>query len=291
MGSDSTEYGLNLSWYHAHPMEAWIKSGFIIVALALVGFLGSWEASCLVSPRGEIGPTILQAQSPISAVIAIIITVGVASVIGGIVAKYTSMTLGMLILGFSLFAIAMKLDGIEAFVYGGGNFYLLILEALFLSVIVLLGTIVVFAIGGPLKDVIQAKHRKANEVWLTFLIPLSALPIVYIVAASSMSGQVIGAAAVGGIAIAFLARYFTPTMQPLLLYALSIAVGGLGYFIGMTTAPVTDVAIAQQQISPLLFLMPIQYAAGLIIGLSIGLGWAASLAEKPPVTVSAKKLA
>ena len=66
--------------------------------------------------------------------------------------------------------------------------------------------------------------------------------------------------------------------------------GGLGYFIGMTTAPVTDVAIAQQQISPLLFLMPIQYAAGLIIGLSIGLGWAASLAEKP-VAVSDEKLA
>jgi hypothetical protein len=271
-------------------MESWLKTGVVIVAMAIVGFLGSFEASSLVSPRGEIGPTILQAQSPISAVIAILITVGIASVIGGIVAKYTSTTSGMLVLGFSLFAMAMKLDGIEAFVYGGGNFYLLILEAIFLSVIVMIGTIVVFAIGGPLKDVPKATQKQPNDIWVALLISLAILPVVYFVATSPMRGQVIGAAAVGGIAIGFLARYFTPTMQPLVLYALPIAMGGLGYLIGMTTAPVTDVAIAQQQISPLLFPMPIEYAAGLLIGLSIGLGWAASLAEKPD-TDGAEKLA
>lgn len=262
-------------------MESWIKSGCIILAMAVVGFLGSFEADYLVSPRGEIGPTVLQAQSPISAIFAVVITIVVASVIGGLVARFSSTTSGMLILGFSLFAMAMKFDGIEAFVYGGGNFYLLILEALFISILVLLGTLVVFSLGGPLKDVPKADKKNPKDIWLAILISLSILPVIYFVATSSMRGQVIGAAGVGGIVIGFLARRFTPNMQPIVLFALPIAAGGLGYLIGMTVSPVSDIAIARQQISPLLFPMPLEYAAGLIIGLSIGLGWAASLAQKP----------
>ncbi len=271
-------------------METWLKTGIVIVAMAIVGFLGSWEVGGLVSARGEIGPTILQAQSPISAVIAVLITVGVASIIGGFVARITTTTSGMFVLGFALFAMAMKLDGIEAFVYGGGNIYLLIIEALFVSVILLLGTIVVFAIGGPLQDVPLREKDASTDFWKALLISLAIIPVVYLVAHSPLRGQAIGATAIGGIAIGFLARQFVPTMQPLILYALPIAAGGLGYLIGMMLGPVTDVAIAQQQISPLLFPMPIEYAAGLIMGLSIGLGWAVSLAEKPAED-SSKKLA
>ncbi|MAI66307.1 MAG: hypothetical protein CMJ26_00345 [Phycisphaerae bacterium] len=262
-------------------MESWIKTGVVLVALAIVGFLGSWEASALVSTRGELGPTVLQAQSPISALVAVLITLGVSSFIAGFVARFTTTISGMLVLGFSLFVMAMKMDGIEGFIYGGGNVNLLIIEALLLSVLVLLCTLIVFAIGGPVKDVQQASVPNESNFWKVSLISLAILPVVYIIAQTPMRGQAIGASAVGGVAIGFLARQFIPTIQPVMLYPLPIAVGGLGYFFGSIINPLSDVAFAQQSISPLLYPMPIAYGAGIVMGVSIGLSWAVSFAEKP----------
>ena len=252
-------------------MEAWMKTGILIVAMAALWVLGSWEASGLVSPRGEIGPTILQSQSPIGSVIAVLITVAVASVVGGFVARITTRNSGMLVLGFALLGMAMTLDGVEAFVYNGGNFYLLIFESFFVTVIILLGALVVYAIAGSSKDEMHSEKAQPSEFWKAVLISLAIIPVVYLCASSPLRGQGTGAAALGGIVVGFLSRQFAPNLQSFVFFGLPIAAGGVGYFIGMTTAPATDVAIAQQQISPLLFPMPIEYAAGVIIGVVIGL--------------------
>lgn len=257
-------------------MKSWLKTGFVIVAMAAVGFLGSWEASGLVSARGGIGPTILQAQSPLSAILSVVVTVGVASVVGGFVARITTATSGMIVLGFSIFAMAIKLEGIEGFIYGSGNLYLLMIEVVFLSMLLLLGTYIVFAIGGPF--VVMEKEKEGNkaDIWKALLISAAILPVVYLVAKSPMRGQAIGAAAVGGIAIGFLARRFTPSMQPHVYYVFPTALAALGYLFGTLFFPVSDVAFAQQQVSPLLFPMPIEYAAGLLLGVSLGLSWGIS---------------
>ncbi len=261
-------------------MDAWIKTGLVLVAMAVVGFVGSWEASGLFSVRGGIGPTILQAQSPVSAVISVVLTVAVASIIGGFIGRVTTTATGMFILGFALFAMAMKLEGIEAFIYSEANVKLLIVEAFCMSVLIFIATKLVFAISGPLKDVRQSESEDKTSIWKTIFISLSIIPIVYVVAITPMRGQVIGAVAFGGVVIGFLARQFTPTLQPHIFYALPIAAGGLGYFLGDMFSPISDVAFVQGTVSSLLYPMPIEFASGLIIGLSIGLGWAASLAEK-----------
>jgi len=268
-------------------MDSWFKTGIVIVAMAAVGFLGSWEASGLVSARGEIGPTILQAQSPLSAILSVIVTIGVASVVGGLVARITTAASGMLVLGFSLFAMAMKLEGIEGFIYGGGNLYLLMIEVVFLSILLLLGTYIVFVIGRPFVVVKKEREGSQADIWKALLISAAILPMVYLVAKSPMRGQAIGAAAVGGIVIGFLARQFTPSMQPHVYYVFPIALAALGYLFGTLFFPVSDVAFAQQQVSPLLFPMPIEYAAGLLLGVSLGLSWVLSedkLREEPTFT-------
>ena len=257
--------------YYALSMESWMKTAVTVVAMAALWALGSWEASGLVSTRGEIGPTILQAQSPITSVLAVLITVGVASVVGGFVARISTANAGMLVFGFSLLGMAMRLDGIEAFVYGEGNFYLLMFEALFLSVLILLGTFVVYAIAGSTRVPARAEQLQPADFWKSVLISLVVIPIVYFIAISPLRGHGFGAALVGGIAVGVLSRQFVPHVRPMVFYALPIAIGGVGYLVGVSTAPVTDVAIAQQQISPLLFPMPIEYAAGVIIGVVIGL--------------------
>jgi hypothetical protein len=47
--------------------------------------------------------------------------------------------------------------------------------------------------------------------------------------------------------------------------------------------PVDDIALVQQSISPLLYPMPLDYAAGSVMGISIGLSWAASFARPSEV--------
>ena len=151
-------------------MDTWIKSVLVLVAMAVVGFVGSLEATGLFSVRGGIGPTILQAQSPISAVISVVLTVGLASIIGGFIGRVTTTATGMFILGFALFAMAMKLEGIEAFIYSEANVQLLIVEAFCMSALIFLATMLVFAISGPLKDVRQSEPEDKLIVWKTIFI-------------------------------------------------------------------------------------------------------------------------
>ncbi len=263
-------------------MEAWIRTFVVIVAVGFVGFVGNWQASSLVSARGALGPSMLQTTSPIYSVFAILITVGIASVVGGFIARMTSSTVGMFILGFSIFAMSLKLAGVEEFVMNDGNYTLLILETAFLSAIVLLGTLIVFGIGGPLQCVQKpcADEKAAVLVGKAILISVVILPVVWFIANSPTKGQVIGATALGGILIGFLARQVLQTMQPLLLFCFPIAFGGVGYIIGLAISESTPTALAQQTMSPLLFPMPLEYAAGVIIGLSLGLGWTSSVPEE-----------
>ena len=256
-------------------MDSWLRSAFVVIAIGFAGFLGAWQADTLVSIRGALGPTILQTISPISSVIAILITIGGASVLGGFIARLTTIPTGMFILGFSLFGMTLKLHGVEEFIMSNGNYNLLILEAAFLSAIVLLGTIVVFSIGGQFKSDGKTPIEEKNgaEIWKIILISLVILPVIWLIANSPTKGQVIGASAVGGILIGVLARQFLQTAQPILLFALPIFFGGLGYFIGATIGEASTVAYTQRELSTLLYPMPLEYAAGLLIGLSIGLGW------------------
>jgi len=269
-------------------MESWIRIGIVVLAIGVVGVLGTWQSSALVSSRGALGPTMLQSISPLSSIVAVLITVGVASVIGGFVARLTSATTGMFILGFSLFAMALKLEGVEELILSNGNWNLLVLEAALLSAIVLLGAITVFAIGGPLQCVQKAKpdEKLTAQVGTAILLSLAILPVIWLIAYTPAKGQVIGTVALGAIGIGFLARQFLGTMQPILLFALPIAFGGVGYFIGMTLGGTDATAFAQQKMSWLLYPMPLDYAAGIIIGLSIGFGWTAPTVENSTTVIA-----
>ena len=259
-------------------MDTWIRSIIVLLATGFVGFFGAWQASALVSARGVFGPTIFQSFSPVSSMFAVSLTIGVASIVAGFVAKCTTATTGMFILGFPLFAMAMKLEGMQELVMSNGNFNVLVLEAAFISALVLLGTLVVFAMGGPLKCVSKPteEDNMAKQLGIAFCISLVILPVIWLFATTPAKGQVLGASAVGGILIAFLSRQLLSSMQPIILFALPIACGGLGYIIGLLLSDTSPASFAQQKISSLLFPMPIEYAAGIIIGLALGLGWTSS---------------
>lgn len=261
-------------------MAALIRTTIVILALAIAGVIGAWAAGGVFANRGGLGPSILQSQSPVIALVGVIVAVGLVAVLGGFIARGTSYLTGMFLLGFTLFAMSLQLHGATEFVLTEGNLYMLIAEAVVMALIVLVGAFVVFTLGGPLRDVPKADTTQSSTESITILIiALVMIPVVWMIATTPEKAQVIGATTVGGMAIGFLLRQFLPTMQPILIYALPTAVGGVGYLIASVMGPTDGVALVQQSISPLLFPMPIDYAAGSIMGLSIGLSWAASLAQ------------
>ena len=267
-------------------MAAAIRTSIVILlALAIAGGIGSWAAGGFFSARGSLGPTVLQSQSPVYALAGVVLTVCIVAVLGGFLSRLTSVLTGMFLVGFALFAMTLQLQGATEFVLSEGNIYILITESVVIALVVLVGGMIVFAIGGPLGDVQQVEEGQQPSARIsdTLFIAIAIIPVVYLIATTPEKGQVIGATAVGGLAIGFLVRICTPTLQPVFIFAIPTAIGGAGYFIAMMMGPVDDIALVQQSISPLLYPMPLDYAAGSVMGISIGLSWAASFAKPKEV--------
>lgn len=263
-------------------MQTWIRSAVVVLATGFVGFFGAWQADFLVSQRGTLGPTVLQGVQPIFALGAILLTVGVSSVVGAGIAKLTSTTTGMFVFGFGLFAMSMKMSGSTEFIVVEGNFYMLMLESAIFAALVLAGTLIVFGIGGPIAcGRSEVEPSAAEKVGKAFLLSLVTLPVVWFIANSPEKGQVIGSAALAGVAVGLLGRQFLRSTQPILLFVFPILVGGVGYFVGLMMGDSDIVALNQQSISRLLLVMPMEYASGIVIGLAIVLGWTSSVEEKP----------
>jgi hypothetical protein len=278
-------------------MAEWIKTAILIGIMAVAVLIGSIGAQWLGSTRGGFGPTILQAASPLSAATAILIVITVATLLGILQAKLSSAASGMFVVGFALFGLTMRTQGVTDFIFSEGSSTTLMIEALALSVVLLLSSIVMFKFGGPLKDV---PHNQ-NESWdspfsprsiaMTLLVSLAMLPMIWLIAVLPSKGQVIGAAVVGGIVVACLARKCIPHLQPIFLFATPTAIAAIGYFVANSMG-ISDIAFTQNTISPLIFPMPLEYAGGSLMGIAIGLSWGTSLAEKvgPETWVSMPKI-
>ena len=278
-------------------MAEWLRTALLIVALAFSALIGAIGAQWMGGPRGGLGPSILEAIDPVSASMAVIGIIAIATIFGIFIGKVSSAASGMFVVGFALFALSMRTQGVSEFIFYGGNTTILMEEAFGLSLILLCSSILIFRFVGPLKDVPLNKNEcgsapfSLRSIAMTLLISLAMLPIIWLVAVTSSKGQVIGSAVVGGIVVACLARKWTPHLQPIVLFAAPTAVAAVGYAIAASMG-ISDIAFTQNTISPLIFLMPLEYAAGSLMGIPIGLSWGTSLAKKigPETSVSMTKV-
>ena len=278
-------------------MSEWIKTAILIVMLALAALVGSTGALWLGSPRGGLGPTIFQAIEPVSASIAILIVIAVASLFGILVAKVSTAASGMFVVGFALFALAMRTQGVSEYIFSEGTASLLMIEAIGISLVILGSSMIIFRFGGQLKDVPFNQEEcwdapfSPRSIGMTLLVSLAMLPMIWLVAVLPSKGQVIGAAVMGGIVVACLARKFIPHLQPIILFATPTAIAAVGYLVANSMG-ISDIAFTQNKISPLIFPMPLEYAGGSIMGIAIGLSWGTSLAKKvgPETWISMPKV-
>ncbi len=258
-------------------MQGAIRIGSTLIGLLIIGFVAAFASDSFLSMRGAAGPTMMQSVAPFKSLMALVSVSLIGAIVGACVAKVSTTNSGMAVFGFGYFVLAMNLSGFEEFVYTQGNGWLLVCELLFVAMLILLGSLLIYAIGGPFESVADEKEGDSASLLHVLAVGLGILPIVYIVAQVPDKGQVLGACVAGGIFVGFLTRKFLPAIQPVWMFALPVAYGALGYIVGIQMTGFSESLLIQGHVSHLLFPTPIEYAGGTILGVSIGLNWLAFL--------------
>jgi hypothetical protein len=287
--------------YQSRMLHAIQRNVIMLAGMVACGFVCVLAATFFVSPRGDAGPTMISAQSPIAALLALVVCIALASIIAGLVGRFVNSVVGMFVLGAGLFVLDGRLDTIRVFAFMNGGTHpraalaALAIETLLVAAIALGATLMVFGIGGKLRDVLPDESDELPRTFASAEAMKSAaagaitLIAVYFLAQSPMKGQVIGAVVVGGMIAGLAARLISPHVQPVLIFCSPIVFGSIGYLIAMVMmkGPL-DAAYVADTLPALARPVPLDYAAGSLMGVAIGLGWARSfLHHEEPAAAAA----
>ncbi len=261
-----------------------IRYSTIFVGLVVGGLICNMAAGYLMSPRGAVGPTVLQAESPITAIVVVVVAVGLATCVAGLAGRLTNAAVGCFVLGGSLYALAYQTATIEELAYSSGSIMLVKLELVLWALLMLPALFILFKIAGPIPDMVILNQEKPNCLGLFSLasfksaaLGLAVVPVVWVIAQSPMKGQVVGAVLVGGIVAGAASRVLFPHVQPIWLFVTPLLFGAIGHWIGLMGLQSTlSAAYVADELSPLNLPMPIDYVCGTLAGVAIGLGMARS---------------
>ena len=276
----------------------------------------------LLSGTGTFGPTILQAQSPWPAIIAMVAALIASTFMACIVSRLLtnkevllndvfvrlpastkdmfnpsesrtstrSTGTSMLIIGIGLGWTCLQLESVQAVVLEGST-GLLAIEGLLWAITLLLMAAMVLRFGGnfvtPMKndDDTEDDWAMSPAALKMAASGVCVLPVVWLIAQSPMKGQVLMATIIGATAAGLVGRLLAPTVQPILIFASVCVFGALGHWVAGFMMP-TDLAtvVATNQLPNLVLPLPIDYAAGSLVGVPIGIAWANGFLEKDDTT-------
>ncbi len=263
-----------------------VRNIAMIGGMLLAGMACVRAAPALQSVRGEYGPTIFAAESPLIAAIAVGGGLMISTGIAVIVAKLVNAAVGLFVLGAGAFALTGRLSGLREAAFSGlpsTSLTAMAIEALLLALLTLGLVLIVFKCTGGFRDVEpQVDGTRPHWLWSDAAIKSAAaglvvLPTVWIIAQSSMKGQAVAAAFLGAMIAGMIGRLVAPHVQPILGYVSSIVAGSIGYVIAsVMSSSAMDQAYIAGTASAFAKVMPLDYVAGSLMGASFGLGWARS---------------
>jgi hypothetical protein len=279
----------------SRELEGWRRYAVVFFGMLVAAGICYQAARFAVSPRGTIGPTMFQAQSPVSATFTMVLIFGVATALAAYVGRLVNTAVGLFVLGAGLWALRLRLGTIEDLAFANGSLGLVMVETVFWSLLVLGATLAVFKFGGPLSDIATAEPSdtpvKAWDEWglRGLAAGILVIPVVWLFARSDLKGQTLVAVVLGGMAVGLVGRLLAPHAQPRLLFGVTCLFGVLGQLVGMMMlrGTLADAFVAQA-IPRISLPMPIDYAAGSLMGVAMGLGWAKSFLhqeETAPETI------
>jgi hypothetical protein len=139
-----------------------------------------------------------------------------------------------------------------------------------------------FRIAGPLPNIAHGTAKDAfspREVFTPLTLRsafagAAVIPVVWLLLFNDLKGQAIAATTIGAVVAGMAGRLLSPQTQPILLFAAPVVFGALGYAIALTmfSGPIEELFVADM-LPRIARPMPLDYAAGALMGVAIGLGW------------------
>ena len=268
-----------------------LRTVVLCIVIIIVALVGVFASRFCVSPRGAASPALLVATQPMLAIAAVLVAMIIALLITLTLAKPINAVVSLFALGCAFAAYAMQTGTISDFVFLGANMKLAAAETIVWGVFIMLAAMITFRVGGALVDV-PAHDRDgtfAGEIFhkramLSLLAGLAAIPILLFTMVGASKGQAIGACAIAGVITAVVGRMIAPRAQPIVLFAMPALVIGVAQlvlaFTGAAVSP--DIAFVNGTLSPICVPMPMDIAAGSLLGVAIGLGWSKGLVKPQP---------
>ena len=260
------------------------RSLLLVVIFGVLAWVGAMACGMtMMTDSGTRGPSMLSAASPIVAIIASIVTAGIAIVGGIVMTKAQNFAVGMFAMGGAFFGFVWRLDAMSAFAFADRSPVTLIIELLILGAIAFAVMVLFERVTGGMTDVAPTDAGPPNPIVSRAALTQAAaafvaLPVGWFFARTFLPGQVIGAAIVGGLVAGLAARLLAPTVQPVLVVPAVLLSGAVGVGVGMfqLDGSTMAAAIARGELPALLGIAPMHWMVGAFLGVAMGLGWAKS---------------
>ncbi len=260
-----------------------VGAGAILCVLAAVPSVGY-----LTSVRGVPGPTVLDATHPVSAIIAVVLTLAVCTAIACVVGRLVNAAVGLFVLGCGVAYITMQCGSVFDAAFDNDSLQRIAFGTLAWAGALVAMSAVVYRVSGPLPDVPAYEEGGPflREVFNAdalrgLLVGLVSVGAVWLLMRNDLKGQAIGSAVFAGVGAALAGRKLNGRAQPILLMgAPALFIGLAQMWTAMTAKAPFDVLLAADALPGWSRIMPMDVAAGVLIGVPIGLGWSRSTAEE-----------
>lgn len=262
------------------------------------GFMCARAFPPLMSIRGDHGPTVMTSQRPVVAGLVLLACLLGATLLACVVGRLVNAAVGLFVLGAGVFALDDRLAGVRELVFANPDrsaIYCMATEAIVLGLTALVMVKLVFMVTGGFHDVEpQADGTKPH--WLTnesaiksAAAAILVLPAIWLIAQTPLKGQAIAAVFIGATLAGLIGRLVAPHVQPVLVFVAPMLFGAVGYVAaGMMSKPPLDQAYISGTLSVFASVMPLDYLAGSLMGVSFGLGWAKSFLHHEESPAAAK---
>lgn len=258
-------------------MRSTIDWVIIIAVAALAATAARWALPWMSNVDGGFGPTVLSAQHPGSAVVALLgvvvviffLAIGAAGRIGPLSA--------MGAVGAGLGWGALGLDGMRTVLVSQGGGVVAVDGIIWTGLLLVLSWLL-FARHGGVRSVEPdslGQHPdplvSGEAIRAAVIGMLTGVLAAWLITRTDLRQQTAVAAALGGMACGFAGRLAAPHVQPVLLPPALVLVGTLAGWVSWMVAPEDiEVALAAGNVPVLLLPLPIDWAAGGLLGVPLG---------------------
>jgi len=247
--------------------------GVALSMLLFAGIVGPWT-----SERGIAGPLVADAERPLLAGGATVAALAAGTLLAILIGRILNAVVGLFVLGCGIGLLAMRTGASADFAFGGSTLLEAGIEMAVWTVLLGAACHLIFRFSGPLLDMPPTHEPEVDSPFgplarRSWIGAIGGLAMLWLVAASPDKGQAIGAAVLGGFATGAIGRGLAPRTPPVYLAcALPAAFAVNLLFLAFTAKGDLAAAFVDGSFPRLLRVMPVDLAAGSLMGVSMGFG-------------------